>query len=206
MESDDDWVLLPDERAPCAAQPEADNLSLQALPATTPAPAPEALRAPAAPAAEEVEVAPPPRAALPVPGPAPGPAQPGADSPLFFAGLAMLAYCLFSALLQCMSTAWAPAVQRDALGTAAAAQPAQARSPAVAYNSSAFFPPYVFQGPTPPPLRPLRVTLPCAMCVADADAAACLDCTVAPFVRYGQALRERRDVARLVRSHAAAGL
>lgn len=119
----------------------------------------------------------------------------------------MLAYCLFSALLQCMSAAWAPAVQRVAVGATVAARPAQAHYPTT-YNRSAFAPPYVFQGPTPPPLRPLHVTLPCAMCVANADAAACLDCTVAPFARYGQALRERRDVARLVlhHSHAAVGL
>ena len=208
MESDDDWVLLPDERAPATAPDKADNPSPPALPATAPAPAPEAPAAPAAPAADEDEVAPPPRAAAAVPGRAQGAAQPGADS-LALAGLLMLAYCLFSALLHSLSAAWAPAVQRAAFGAAVAtARPAQARDTASPYNASAFAPPYVFQGPAAPPLRPLRVTLPCAMCVADADAAACLDCRLAPFARYGQALRERRDVARLVlrHSHAAAGL
>ena len=209
MESDDDWVLLPDEprrhAAAAAAPREADNPLPPALPATAPAPAPEAQRAPVAPAADEDEVAPPPFLAVPA---AEAVAR-GADSPLFLAALVMLAYCLFSALLQRMSTAWAPAVQRVAFGTAVAAQgQVLMANPTVEYNSSSFAPAYVFQGPTPSPLRPLRVTLPCAMCVADADAAACLDCTVAPFARYGQALRERRDVARpmLHRSHAAAGL
>ena len=122
----------------------------------------------------------------------------------------MLAYLLFSALLHSLGAAWAPAVQRAAVGQAAAPARAAQAVPHEAhpYNSSALTPPFMFQGPTAPPLRPLRVTLPCAMCVADADAAACLDCGLPPFARYGQALRERRDVARLVlrHSHAAAGL
>ena len=206
MESDDDWVLLPDERAPRAVPREADNPSAPALPATAPAPAPEAPAAPAVPAADEVEVAQPPRAAVEVQGPAQAQAQADADSLLAFAGLLMLAYCLFSALLHSLSAAWAPAVQRAAFGTAAAAvRPAHMHYSAMPYNASAFAPPYVFQRPAAPPLRSLRVTLPCAMCVADADAAACMDCSMAPFARYGQALRERRDVARLMLHHSHAG-
>jgi hypothetical protein len=72
-------------------------------------------------------------------------------------------------------------------------------------------PVYTFRGPNASAptqqLPPLRVTLPCALCVADADAAACRHCAIAPFARYGLALRERRDVARLVLRHShAAGL
>ena len=118
----------------------------------------------------------------------------------------MLLYCLLSALLQ-RFCAWAPtAVQRASFGVPAsppAPYPRHAVVAAPPFNRTAALPAFTFRGrnATAPPPPLLRVTLPCAMCVADADTAACADCPLAPFARYGRALRERRDVARLVISH-----
>jgi hypothetical protein len=123
------------------------------------------------------------------------------------AALLVLLYCL-AALLQGLGT-WAPAaVQRASFGPVAPPRARHARgaAPPLPYNLTQRVPVYTFRGPNASAPQPLRVTLPCAMCVADADAAACSDCAIAPFARYGRALRDRRDVARLMRSHASAGL
>ncbi len=210
MESGDDWVLLPDERAPPKAPREADSADSapdEVLPAAAGTPALPPLPAPpVAEAADDDAVAP----LHAQPGVQPAQAHPVAADSLGVAALLVLLYCLVCALLQGLG-AWAPAaVQRASFGAAVAPRAHHAHGAApplpYPYNLTQRVPVYTFRGPNASTLQPLRVTLPCAMCVADADAAACSDCAIAPFARYGRALRDRRDVARLMRSHASAGL